>query len=135
MKGKILGFNIQSSSGVISADDGQRYNFTTTEWKSDKSPAVNQIVDFVIDGENATGIYLETSSAAVDIDAMKEKLADFANSEAVQNISKNGVQNPVGFAVSLLLAFSLFFKIVDFGFLGSASLLDGLFGKLLFIAI
>lgn len=59
MKGKILDFNIQSSSGVISADDGNRYNFSTSEWKSDKSPAVNQVVDFAINGENATAIYLD----------------------------------------------------------------------------
>lgn len=59
MKGKILDFNIQSSSGVISADDGNRYNFSTSEWKSDKSPAVSQVVDFAINGENATAIYLD----------------------------------------------------------------------------
>jgi TM2 domain-containing membrane protein YozV len=64
MKGKILDFSIQNSSGVISADDGKRYNFSASEWKSDKSPVVNQVVDFAIDGENATGVYLDSSSAA-----------------------------------------------------------------------
>ncbi len=64
MKGKILDFSIQNSSGIISADDGQRYNFSSSDWKSDKSPTVNQIVDFSIDGENATGIYLEQSSSS-----------------------------------------------------------------------
>lgn len=59
MKGKILDFNIQSASGVISGDNGERYNFSSSEWKSDKNPSANQIVDFSIDGENATGIYLE----------------------------------------------------------------------------
>ena len=62
MKGKILDFSIQNSSGVISADDGQRYNFTTSEWKSDKSPVVNQVVDFAVEGQNATGIYVEHSA-------------------------------------------------------------------------
>jgi TM2 domain-containing membrane protein YozV len=62
MKGKILEFNIQNASGVISGDDGQRYNFSSSEWKSDKAPSANQIVDFSIDGENATGIYLEQGS-------------------------------------------------------------------------
>ena len=66
MKGKILDFNIQSSSGVISADDGQRYNFSSAEWKSEKSPAANQNVDFSIDGENATGIYLEMNASNSD---------------------------------------------------------------------
>ncbi len=62
MKGKILDFSIQNSSGIISAEDGNRYNFSTKEWKSDKSPTVNQSVDFSIDGENATAIYLEQTN-------------------------------------------------------------------------
>lgn len=62
MKGKILDFNIQNSSGIISAEDGNRYNFITKEWRSDKSPAVNQTVDFSIEGENATAIYLEQNN-------------------------------------------------------------------------
>jgi hypothetical protein len=135
MKGKILDFNIQNSSGVISGDDGNRYNFSSSEWKSDKSPTANQIVDFAIDGENATGIYVENSSAGINTDAMKEKFSDISNSDTIRNISKNGVQNLLGFIISLLLAFSLFFKIVDFGFLGSASLIEGVLGKLLFIVI
>ena len=64
MKGKILDFNIQNSSGVISGDDGSRYNFSSSEWKSDKSPTANQIVDFTIDGENATGIYLDRNTSS-----------------------------------------------------------------------
>ncbi len=64
MKGKILDFNIQNSTGIISGDDGQRYNFITAEWKSDKSPVANQIVDFSVDGENATGIYLDKNVAS-----------------------------------------------------------------------
>jgi TM2 domain-containing membrane protein YozV len=66
MKGKILDFNIQNSSGVISGDDGSRYNFSSSEWKSDKSPTANQIVDFTVDGENATGIYLDKNVALSD---------------------------------------------------------------------
>ena len=62
MKGKILDYSIQNSSGVISGDDGKRYNFNSSEWKSDKNPTANQIVDFSIDEENATGIYLEKNT-------------------------------------------------------------------------
>jgi len=64
MQGKILDFSIQNSSGIISADDGKRYNFSTSEWKSDKSPNNGQIVDFSIDGENAIGIYLVQSASS-----------------------------------------------------------------------
>ena len=63
MKGKILDYNIQNSTGIISGDDGQRYNFTNGEWKSDKSPTVNQKVDFEIDEKNAKGIYSDIQNS------------------------------------------------------------------------
>lgn len=44
MKGKVLNYNIQDSKGIISADDGKRYNFTNSEWKGEQSPAANQTV-------------------------------------------------------------------------------------------
>ena len=71
MKGKILDYSIQKSEGIISSDDGQRYNFSSSEWKSDKSPSANQIVDFKIDGENATEIYLDK----VAVNSSKNKIA------------------------------------------------------------
>lgn len=64
MKGKILNFNIQESTGIITGNDEKRYNFTTAEWKSDTHPAAGQVVDFEADGENAKGIYLEDVAAA-----------------------------------------------------------------------
>ena len=66
MKGKILDYSIQNSSGVISGDDGKRYNFTNLEWKSDKNPTAKQIVDFSIDEENATSIYLDKNVNSSD---------------------------------------------------------------------
>lgn len=71
MKGKILDYNIQKSEGIISSDDGNRYTFTSSEWKSDKSPAVNQSVDFQIDGENAIQIYLDK----IAVSSSKSKIA------------------------------------------------------------
>jgi len=126
MKGKILDFSIQNGVGVISADDGKRYNFSASEWKSDKSPTANQIVDFEIADENAVGIYLDSSSNIAE-----EKLAEIKNSD----IFKNGVQNKTGFIISILLALSLFLKAINAGFFGSASFMDGIEGKLLFILI
>jgi TM2 domain-containing membrane protein YozV len=63
MKGKILNFNIQNGSGVISGDDGQRYNFVSSEWRSDKNPSANQLVDFKINEDNAIEIYLAASAS------------------------------------------------------------------------
>lgn len=64
MKGKILDFNIQEGKGIISAENGSRYNFIVAQWKNDKSPAVGQTVDFDIEDDNAISIYLESGSVS-----------------------------------------------------------------------
>lgn len=57
MRGKILDFNIQQSKGIILSDNGERFEFVISEWKSNKSPYVNQIVDFNINENVAESIY------------------------------------------------------------------------------
>lgn len=58
MKGKILDFQVQSSSGAISGDDGKRYNFQASEWKADDPPERGMSVDFDIKNDQAVAIYL-----------------------------------------------------------------------------
>ena len=136
MKGKILDYSISESKGLISGADGNRYSFTNSEWRSDKAPAKNQIVDFEIDGTSAKGIYLESGST-LNTDEIKEKFAQIKNSDTVQNVGntinkkfKDGVQNMFGFVVSLILAIALFFPVIEIPLLGSASLVDGGWGKI-----
>ncbi len=64
MKGKILDYNIQDSSGVISGEDGKRYAFSNSEWKNNVAPKSNQSVDFEVEGDTAKSIYLVSSSGA-----------------------------------------------------------------------
>ncbi|SDU13162.1 TM2 domain-containing protein [Pseudomonas pohangensis] len=59
MKGKILEFKDQSRSGIISGDDGNRYNFEIKEWKSAALPKAGNKVDFSVSGECAEAIYAE----------------------------------------------------------------------------
>jgi len=59
MRGKILDYNIQESKGVILSDNGTRYNFLVAQWKGNKAPAINQIVDFAVNGDDAEAIYLQ----------------------------------------------------------------------------
>lgn len=142
MKGKILDYNIQESKGIISGDDNQRYEFINSEWKSDRSPAKNQIVDFEIDGKNANAIYLE-SSQLFDSNDLKEKISNINNSETFKNAKskikgtlKEGAQNKFGFVVSILFGIALFLPILKVPLLGTASLLDGGLGKFcLFLVI
>jgi len=142
MKGKILDYSVQNSSGIISGNDGNRYNFINKEWKSDKSPMANQLVDFDINENNAIAIYLDATASSFNADELKEKMADFKNSDTVKNAQSNindaindGVQNKFGFRVSVMIAIALFFPVVSLPFSGSLSLLDGGLGKILFVGL
>ena len=62
MKGNILEFNEESRSGVISGEDGNRYNFQVSEWKGNTLPKAGNKVDFSINGDDAEAIYADTVS-------------------------------------------------------------------------
>ena len=57
MKGYILTYSIQSNSGIISGDDGQRYNFGGADWNETEPPRREMQVDFAAAGDSATEIY------------------------------------------------------------------------------
>ena len=58
MTGKILHFSIQEGKGIISASDGQRYDFLSEAWKSfEIHPVKDTEVDFTISEGNAVAIY------------------------------------------------------------------------------
>lgn len=59
MKGKILEFNVEKNSGIISGNDGKRYQFSKADWKVEKKPVNNQMVDFSIEEDKAKEIYLD----------------------------------------------------------------------------
>lgn len=59
MRGKILDYSIQNGEGIISADDGQRYTFKVSQWKTDDThPAKNMQVDFSVNETQAADIYV-----------------------------------------------------------------------------
>ena len=59
MKGQILDFSVQTNTGVISGENGQRYNFAGAEWKDVKPPTRSMSVDFDVDATGqAVQIYL-----------------------------------------------------------------------------
>lgn len=55
MKGKVLGFD--AGQGVISCDEGNRYQFSLDNWKSTVSPTPGMAVDFVANDDVAADIY------------------------------------------------------------------------------
>ena len=64
MTGQILDYSIQTNTGAISGDDGNRYTFSGGEWQEPGAPRVGTRVDFAPEGNVATGIYSEISSSA-----------------------------------------------------------------------
>lgn len=48
MRGYILNFIIQTNTGYISGDDGQRYEFSGDEWKENIAPQKGTCVDFQV---------------------------------------------------------------------------------------
>ena len=87
MTGKILDYSIQNGEGIISADDGERYSFQVSQWKTnDAHPAKNMQVDFAINDTEATEIY-----------ALNEITTKYSNTTVVQN-----QETSVGAIISLI---------------------------------
>ena len=57
MNGTILDYTVQTNSGLITGDDGNRYNFVGTEWKDEAIPNRGMRVDFEAQGGDAVAIY------------------------------------------------------------------------------
>jgi TM2 domain-containing membrane protein YozV len=62
MKGTILDYSVQSNTGYISGDDGQRYLFQGSEWRSPGIPERGKKVDFTLSGNQAAEVFLAIGS-------------------------------------------------------------------------
>ncbi|BAZ69606.1 MAG: TM2 domain-containing protein [Pelatocladus maniniholoensis HA4357-MV3] len=63
MRGTILNFSIQTNQGVISGDDGKRYEFSGSDWKLSTVPEQGIRVDFDTDGSKALAIYSDPTAS------------------------------------------------------------------------
>ncbi|HEX4860965.1 MAG TPA: DUF805 domain-containing protein [Rhizomicrobium sp.] len=57
MKGRILGYSHTDYKGMISGQDGQRYDFVRMDWRGRGEPAPGMDVDFQADGAKAKDVY------------------------------------------------------------------------------
>ena len=58
MQGQILDYSVQNNSGIITTQEGQRYQFEGSEWKDASVPSRGMEVDFDVDANNqAIGVY------------------------------------------------------------------------------
>ncbi|MGY4026464.1 TM2 domain-containing protein [Aeromonas rivuli] len=62
MKGTVIDFNEANRTGLISADDGKRYQLDMSEWKGSQRPKSGLKVDFSVEGEDAKAIYVVASN-------------------------------------------------------------------------
>ena len=135
MKGKILGYSVQESTGVISAEDGNRYKFFSGSWMADEIPKVGQTVDFLVDEGEAKEIYLEATS----FDSIKNDMIDSIGElkknklfttivQNLKNTAKNGLQHKVGFTITVMLLLAYFLPVIEIPYVGNFSLWNGDFG-------
>ncbi len=57
MTGKILNFDARTKTGIISAEDGNRYEFSMDTWKGETMPPKGSEVDFVVYNDKAVEVY------------------------------------------------------------------------------
>ena len=82
MKGSILDFSIQTNTGIINGDDGQRYNFAGAEWRGQRSPNRGDRVDFDIDAEGqAVQIYTALANSTSPAQAFNQQLDKISNQD------------------------------------------------------
>ena len=83
--GQILDYSIQTNSGIITADDQNRYEFTGAEWRGQKPPARGDKVDFSIneDGQ-ATEVYVALSTAT-PIQNLSQQLDKISNQDQAES--------------------------------------------------
>ena len=66
MIGKILAYDPLKAEGIISAEDGNRYAFGGSDWRSSgDSPRTGAQVDFTVDGNLAREIFAMSSGNAL----------------------------------------------------------------------
>lgn len=75
MQGQILDYSVQTNSGYVAGDDGNRYLFGGADWRGDRPPANGLRVDFTVEGELAKEVYVVAPAAGTTTPGEKNKLA------------------------------------------------------------
>ena len=73
MNGQVLDFSIQTNSGIILGDDGNRYDFAGAEWKETDNPSRGMRVEFTAEGGSSVAVRraLETVPPAAGPDHIR----------------------------------------------------------------
>ena len=135
MQGQILG--ISGATGAITGDDGKRYSFPRTEWKSERDPRAGERVDFVETSDGTAGeIYpLKAGAVAPDIGAVfqsgSDGLSRLASSDGAQGLIEKVKASPALVIAIIVLFVCLFLPYLAISLMSqeeSTSLLGYVFG-------
>lgn len=63
VKGKLLAFDANTQTGIVSAEDGARYEIQPGDWRAPTPPQPGMDVDFVPAGTRATQVYVTISES------------------------------------------------------------------------
>jgi uncharacterized membrane protein YhaH (DUF805 family) len=58
VRGSVLGFDADTSTGAVNGPGGKRYDFAITDWRDAGQPRHGDIVDFHPEGQSAVDIHL-----------------------------------------------------------------------------
>jgi hypothetical protein len=136
MEGIVLHFDESTNKGVVRSENGDRFDFTDSDWKSNGAPRTGAKVDFVAKDKVASEIYAASSPGISG--NVAEKLSDFQGSGLGQKISGlfgNGMHNKLGLLAAVAVLVSLFFPVIEIPFLGKGSLINDGTGKFLFMLL
>jgi hypothetical protein len=136
MEGTVLHFDESSNKGIVRGEDGDRFEFTNTDWNSSGSPRTGAKVDFVAKDNIASEIYAVSSPSIAG--NVAGKISDFQGSGLGEKISAlfgNGLHNKLGFLAALAVLVSLFFPVIEIPLLGKGSLISTGTGKFLLVLL
>lgn len=82
MRGKVLSYQDLEGNGVISGDDGKRYSFLRGDLQDGvRTVRVGADVDFQIDGDKATGVYVMSGGGSAAADSINEAVEAFSSGD------------------------------------------------------
>ena len=136
MEGSVLHFDEIEKKGILRDDEGNRYEFTENDWKSDAKLKAGLAVDFVAENNIATQIFvLKSSGISGDLLEKASQLQESGIGKKLGALFSFGMHNKFGVIATLAVLVSLFFTVIEIPFLGKGSLINGGSGKLIFILL
>ncbi|MEN3978572.1 DUF805 domain-containing protein [Acinetobacter sp. CWB-B33] len=134
MKGQILDYSIQTNTGIISADDQNRYEFIGAEWRGQNVPKRGDRVDFDINPEGkAVQIFtaLGSTNPIQNFSQQLDKISNQDQSESEFNMIDwfvKCLKNYANFTGRARRKEFWFFALVQFIILIIAQIIDSIIG-------